>query len=457
MTVGAGTRVQNRSELTDHGNTALRHLAIDLAEVALGALSPQAGLERWVALVDDDLVVGRRHYDLGELDRVVVLGAGKASAELALGIERLLGDRLSGGIVAIPRGQDAASERVRFLHADHPLPSAASAKAATALVDAARPLSEHDLAICLFTGGSSALASLPPQGVTVDDKHELHRQLLTSGMSIVEVNTVRKHVSRIKGGRLAALVHPALIVNLTVSDVVGDPFDCITDPSVQDTSTPADAIEVLEEYRLIDEIPRPIRAHLSRPAARSPDLGGMDIESVIVTRGRDGIEAVATEAVARGFAAISLGDRLEGEAATLGALLAALARNSRLDGTPFRRRSVVVACGGESTVALGNGAAPRFGAGGPNQESAVAAALALSEVEGVVALFCDTDGSDGGGPIAGAIVDASSAPRAHRHNVRLRRALINHHSTAALERIGDALITGPTHTNANDLVVLVID
>jgi len=450
-------RFRNQAQLTDHGETDLRQLALDLAEAGLAALSPGAGLARKVSLEGEELAIGGRRYLLSDYRRIIILGAGKASADLALGVEQLLGRWIAGGVVVVPRSTEVSSDRITFIEADHPLPTSDSVRGARSILESGRELTSRDLAICIFTGGSSALASLPPDGVSPRDKRELHRLLLSSGMSIVDVNTVRKHVSAFKGGRLAAAIAPAEILNLTVSDVVGDPLDCITDPTVQDSSTVSDAISVLEEFALLDRVPESVRHHLlASENAESPDLSTVDIESVIVTRGQDGIAAVMTAARALGFNAISLGSRLEGEASTLGRVLATLAQHSAVDGTPWSRRSILVGCGGESTVTLDSRAERHFGLGGPNQEAAIGAALALSQCPGLVGLFLDTDGSDGGTQVAGGLVDWATTLRAQAHGIRLREVLVGHDSTQALQSLGDAIVTGPTQTNANDLVLILI-
>ena len=288
-------RIENRARLTDHGERELRAIVLDLAEVALAALSPSAGLRRSVAVHGPDLVAGGRSYDLSAIRRLVVLGAGKASAEVAVALGEMLGPRLDTGIVVVPHDQSVLrpARQLTLLSAEHPVPGPASVTGARALLAQAAGLGEQDLAICVFTGGSSALASLPPPGISPADKAALHRLLLTSGMSVVEINTVRKHVSQIKGGRLARAIAPARILNLTVSDVVGDPLDYITDPTVQDTSSVAGALSVLAEWELLDRVPRSVRDYLAGCAeAESPDLSGLDIESVLLARGEDGSEAV---------------------------------------------------------------------------------------------------------------------------------------------------------------------
>ncbi len=308
----------------------------------------------------------------------------------------------------------------------------------------------------MFTGGSSALASLPPPGISPADKATLHRLLLTSGMSVVEINTVRKHVSQIKGGRLAQAIAPARILNLTVSEW-SDPLDYITDPTVQDTSTVADALSVLGEWELLGRVPGSVREYLAGCAeAESPDLSGLDIESILLARGEDGTEAVLRAARTRGFAGVRLGGSLEGEAATVGRALATLAAESRRAGSPWARGTVIVACGGEYTVSLGPDAGGLLGRGGPSQEAAVGAALALDGIEGIAALFADTDGSDGGTAVAGGLVDSATAVQARRQGLSLRKGLVDHETTAILHACGDAVLTGATQTNANDLVIVAV-
>ena len=448
-------RIENRAGLTDHGDQQLRAAVLDLAEVALAALNPSAGLRRSVRLDGENLVAGGRSYDLAAIGRLVVLGAGKASAEVAAALEEMLGPRLDGGMVVVPRAAAKPMRRLTVLPGEHPVPGPASVTGARALLELAGRLGERDLAICVFTGGSSALASLPPQGISNTDKARLHRLLLSSGMSVVEINTVRKHVSLIKGGRLARACAPARILNLTVSDVVGDPLDCITDPTVQDTSAAADALSVLREWELLDRVPGSVRQYLTDCAeSTSPDLGDVDIHSVLLARGEDGSEAVLKAAAARGLSGVRLGGSLEGEAATAGRVLATLARESRATGSPWPRGTVVVACGGECTVNLGPDTDALFGRGGPSQEAAIGAALALDGAAGIVALFADTDGSDGGTAVAGGLVDWSTAGRARKQGLSLRKGLVDHATTALLEACGDAVLTGATLTNANDLVII---
>ena len=307
--------------------------------------------------------------------------------------------------------------------------------------------------IACFTGGSSALASLPPAGVTAAEKRDLHELLLSSGISIVEVNAVRKHVSAFKGGRLAAAAAPARVINLTVSDVAGDHIDAITDPTVADSSRAADAIAILYGHGLWDRVPASIREHLQSTAAESPELTA-EIQTVLLVTGATGCDAMTLEAQRLGLRPVVISTTLEGEARQVGRLLANLARESNERGSPFVGGTAMLGCGGESTVTLARDGA--FGEGGPNQEAAIAAAL---ELEGapVAAVFLDTDGSDGGTRHAGAIVDGLTVDRATTAGIDLRAALLEHRSQVALTALSDALVTGQTQTNVNDLFAIVIE
>jgi glycerate 2-kinase len=445
--------IANVDALRSHGMRALRAQALEIAGVGLAACDAGRATADAVELTGSGLAVDGTEYPLEDAARLVVLGSGKASVAIAAALERTLGERLDAGLVVGRRGEDRELERVEVIGADHPLPSEGSAAAAKRLLEIAGGLAEGDLVLACFTGGSSALASLPPDGVSVADKRRLHELLLGAGMPIVEVNAVRKHVSAIKGGRLARRIAPARIVNLTVSDVAGDVLDAITDPTVQDTSTPEEAVALLCGYGLWDAVPEAIRRHLDGPAAAAPDLGDVDISTTVLLTGASACEAMALEAATIGLEAVTLSTSLEGEAREVGRFVANLARSSLAEGSPFRTPSVLVACGGESTVALAPDGV--FGAGGPSQEAAVAAAFELDGVA-AAAVFVDTDGFDGGTDAAGAIVDGATLVRARDRGLDLRGALLRHRSRDPLEALGDLVVSGPTGTNVNDLLVFVL-
>ena len=284
-TVGAAQELRpaaigNRESLLAHGQIEPRGLALRVAEAGLAACDPGLAVERLVRLDGDELVVDGVRHELDPDGRIVVLGSGKASLKIALALERILGERLHGGTVVVRHGAAPVSlERIELLEAAHPLPDERSVAAAVWLLEQAGALGERDLVIACFTGGSSALSSLPPAGVSPAEKRDLHRLLLGAGLPISEVNTVRKQVSGFKGGRLALAVAPARLINLTVSDVAGDPLDAITDPTVANDSTLADATSILRGHDLWGEVADSIRRHLADPRLAVPDLAGMEIHS----------------------------------------------------------------------------------------------------------------------------------------------------------------------------------
>ena len=450
--VGGPVEIRNAAALCDHGLAALRASALRVAAAGLGAADVGRATEATISLTDRGVRVGAREYDLEPDSRVLVLGAGKASLAIAAALERALGDRISAGAVAVPAGEETSLERIEVLGADHPLPSDRSMAAAERLVELAGDAGEGDLALACFTGGSSALASLPPPDVTRDEKRRLHELLLAAGMPIAEINTVRKHVSAFKGGRLAAALAPARIVNLSASDVAGDALDTITDPTVPDRSTVAEAVAVLRDYGLWSEVPGSVRAHLEADVAASPSLDGVEIESILLATGAGVCDAMAGEAEAIGLRPVVLSTTLQGEAREIGRVVANLASESSRNGGPFAAPALLLACGGEATVTLGS--APP-GLGGPNQEAALGAALELEGAQ-VVAVFLDTDGSDGSTAAAGAVADGLTVERSRDRDVNLRRALLAHRAGEALGELGDLVVTGPTGTNVNDLVVVAI-
>jgi len=455
VTPQQGIAIRNRDALTAHGLPRLRGVALDVASAGLAACDPREQVLRRVRLEEGSLVVDGARHRLAETGRILVLGAGKASLRIAAALVEVAGERIGGGLVAVP--PDGAPEplpgEIRVLPAGHPLPSAQSEVAAGRLLELAAGAAPDDLVVACFTGGSSALASLPPHGVSREEKRELHRLLLAAGVPIVGINTVRKHVSRIKGGRLAAAVAPGRLVNLTVSDVAGDHLDAITDPTVADSTTPLDAVAVLRDYGLWDAVPPSVRAHLQSPGAVSPVLED-GIQTAMLLTGAEPCAAMARAAEAHGYAPVVLSRALEGEARELGSLLATLARESHDRREPFMPPCVLVGCGGESTVTLPSDG--RFGAGGPNREAALAAALALGPGRAVAAVFLDTDGADGSTAVAGTIVDGETTGRASLAGVDLREAVRTHSSGAAVDALGDAIVTGPTGTNVNDLFVIAI-
>jgi hydroxypyruvate reductase/glycerate 2-kinase len=445
--------IRNYGPLLTHGAQGPRALALRLARTGLAACDPAGVVAEQVTLNGAGFDVADQHYELHPEGRVVLLGSGKATLTIAAALERALGSKLSGGVVVVRHAAGPVLRTVQVVEASHPIPDSRSHAAARVLLATASELTARDILIACFTGGSSALTSLPPEGVMPEEKAELHRQLLSVGMPITEVNTVRKQVSAIKGGRLAKAAGQARIINLTVSDVAGDPLDAITDPTVPNRSSARDAIEVLRAYGLWDSLPESIRRTLTDPRRRQPDLSASRIHSELLVTGEAACEAMSAEASLAGAQPAVLGTGLEADAVALGSMVGQIAAESATLGRPFPPPTALLGCGGESTVRLEDGV--QFGRGGPNREAALAAARRISGLD-VAAVFLDTDGADGGGEAAGAVVDGQTMARAARAGVDVRDALASHTSGDALEALDDGIETGPTHTNVNDLFAIAI-
>jgi glycerate 2-kinase len=435
--------------------TGLRQAVLDVVESGLSACDPAGAVERRVSLRKRTLAVDGRKYELDGRG-ILLVGAGKASLRLAQVVEERIGPCIDGGVIVVPTGTAQSLNRVECIEADHPLPGDRSVAAAEAALSVTRIADGRPIITC-FTGGSSALACAPPGEVTLADKRELHHLLIRSGASITEINTVRKHVSRIKGGRLAAEAAPSSIVALTISDVAWDPLDAITDPSVQDTTSTNDAIDILVRHGLWECVSSNIRAHLSQSNSESPRLNGRLLQASLLITGKTVCDAMACRATELGFMPEIILNA-EGEGSVLGPSLVKRvsdAGHHEPDADHDELPRVIVGCGGEATVSLGGDAV--IGAGGPNLEAALAAGLTIEDGNHVSAVFLDTDGRDGSSPFAGAIVDGLTSRRAGENGLDVDKALAAHTASEPLAQLGDAIITGDTGTNVNDLFVIAAE
>ena len=396
--------------------------------------------------------------------RTLVLGAGKAAGAMAQAVEALWPAEapLSGLVVTRyghtpPRPAGLAS-RIEVVEASHPVPDAAGLAAAQRILDLTEGLTEHDLVLCLISGGGSALLSLPVEGLAFEDKQRINQQLLASGAAIGEMNCVRKHLSRIKGGRLAAACAPARVVTLTISDVPGDdPSVIASGPTVPDASTCADALAILARYGI--DVPPAIQAALEAGTLETPKPGNARFAGHavhLIATPQQSLEAAAAAARAAGIAAHILSDEIEGESREVAKVHAALARAVARHGAPFARPCVILS-GGETTVSLrprAPGAAK--GSGGRAGEFCLGLAQALEGQPGVWALAADTDGIDGIEDNAGACVTPDTLARATAAGLNVATHLDRNDAYGYFEALGDLLITGPTHTNVNDFRALLI-
>lgn len=383
--------------------------------------------------------------------RTVVVGAGKAAAAMARSVESRWDGPLA-GVVATRRGYALPCARIEVIEAAHPVPDAASRTAAGRMFDAVRWLGADDLVIGLISGGGSSLLALPASGIELDDIRSITAQLLRAGANIAEMNCVRRHLSGIKGGRLAAACAPARVVNLLISDVPGDvPCDIASGPTVGDPTTCADALAALDRYQV--DVPANARRVLESGAGESvkpddPRLAGAATH--LVATPRMALAAAAGAARAAGIMPLVLGDRIEGEAREVGKVLAGIALAVRAHGQPLPPPCVLLS-GGEATVTVRGD-----GCGGPNVECALAMAIALDGASGIHAVLADTDGVDGAAEIAGACIGPATLQRARAAGLDARAMLQENDAHTFFERVGDSLVTGPTFTNVNDFRAVLI-
>ncbi|WP_066702616.1 glycerate kinase type-2 family protein [Curvibacter delicatus] len=396
--------------------------------------------------------------------RTIVIGAGKAAGSMAQAVEALwpVDAPLSGVVVTryhhTPQRPAGLPHRIEVLEASHPVPDAAGLAASQRILSLVQGLTSDDLVLCLISGGGSALLTLPAEGLTLQDKQRINRDLLHSGANIGEMNCVRKHLSRIKGGRLAAACAPARVVTLTISDVPGDdPSVIASGPTVPDATTCADALAILKRYRI--DIPAPVLAQLEQGTLETPKPGdalftGHAVHMIATPQ--QSLEAAAAAARAAGLATYILSDEMEGESREVGKVQAALARAVAQREQPFAKPCVILS-GGETTVTVRPvPAGETRGRGGRAGEFCLGLAAALQGQPGVWALAADTDGIDGMEENAGAWVEPGTLARAQALGMKVDRYLDRNDAYGFFQPLGDLVVSGPTHTNVNDFRALLI-
>jgi len=383
--------------------------------------------------------------------RTIVVGAGKGSAQMAAAFERLWRGKLE-GLVVTRYGYAAPCRRIEVLEAAHPVPDEAGLEASRRLLGTVAGLTEDDLVVALISGGGSALLPAPPEGLTLADEIAVNEALLASGAPIAAMNTIRKHVSRIKGGRLAAAAHPAKVLSLVVSDIPGDnPALVASGPTIPDAGSRADALSLVSAYRI--DLPEAVMAHLNSGKAEAPrpdDPRFLGNEVHVVASAAVSLEAAAAEARRQGVEAVILSDSIEGEARDVGLVHAAIAREIAARNRPFGK-PVLLLSGGETTVTLRG-----RGKGGRNGEFLLALSIAIAGAEGIFALAADTDGIDGSEDNAGAFADGTSAARMRAAGRDPRALLSANDAWTAFHTVGDLFVPGPTGTNVNDLRAILV-
>ena len=460
----------------------LRDSALAIFRAALDAADPRAAVRRAVQRDGDTLRVGAGAYDLSR-GRVFVIGFGKAGAAMAQAVEEICGDtlRVARGTVSVKYGHShalvsevylnhgsfkrreratAPLRKIELHEAGHPLPDANSLRATERILDVLREARADDLVICLISGGGSALLELPVAGVSLDDLRATTDALLRSGATSNEMNAIRKHLSQVKGGQLARHANSAQIVSLILSDVIGSPIDTIASgPTAPDSTTFADALDMIERRGVRGQLPVSVVQHLERGArgeiAETPkadDTIFAHVQNVIIADNAIACDAALQAARARGFNALLLTSYLQGEAREIAKMFAAIAKEIVKSNLPVARPACVIA-GGETTVTVRGS-----GTGGRCQELALAAAIEIAgmDAERVIMLSGGTDGTDGPTDAAGALADGTTVARAAERGLDARAFLSNNDAYHFFQPLGDLIITGPTGTNVNDVMLVLV-
>ncbi|MFC2025923.1 glycerate kinase, partial [Chloroflexota bacterium] len=427
----------------------------DIIESALHAADPYTRVLDMIRLEGDELWIENRCFDLTGFKNIYVVGAGKATARIVKALEDVLGDRIGGGVVVLKHGAISNLNRVEVFYGAHPIPDESGFRGAQAMMDLANNCTVDDLVIAGITGGSSALLPYPVPGVTLEEKRAVHKVLLWCGADIFEINSVRKHLSHLKGGQLAKAILPATIVNITVSDVIGDAFDYITGPTVPDTSTFEDARRVIGHYRIQDELPPSARRYIengSETQETPKDFGDAPVYTYLAVDSSVACTAACQRAAELGYEPMLLTTMIKGEAKDIGLMFANVAHEIVYHNRPITKPCAVIA-GGENTVTI----LDQHGKGGPNQVFALAAAREIDGFKNVVIVSIDTDGTDGPTEFAGGMVDGSTLKRAADKDLDVTTSIKNHNVSPVLSELGDAIITGHTGTNINDLKFFLVE
>ena len=436
----------------------MRGDALSIFEAAVEAVDAERCVRRFVRLEGSLLHVGDRRYQMEEFDRVAVVGTGKASARMAVALEDILGDNLSEGVINTKYGHTERLERIRLVECGHPVPDEAGVIGTRRILDLMSRADERTLVICLISGGGSALMPAPAKGITLEEKQDVTRLLLGCGANIVELNAVRKHLSEVKGGGLARAAHPARVVALLLSDVIGDPLDVIASgPTVPDTSTFDACLTILDKYELRGQVPGSVLGRMEAGAngeiPETPKPGDEALgrcHNLVVGSNGLAVGAARHRAEELGYRTLVLSTRVEGEAREVVNVYTAIAKEIISEGIPLLPPACVIA-GGETTVTVRGS-----GKGGRNQELVLAGALQLSGWENVVLFSGGTDGTDGPTDAAGAVADGETLTKADALDLSAQNHLKNNDAYHFFKRLDDLVITGPTGTNVADVALVMV-
>ena len=455
--------IKNNREIVNNSHNKLnieaRKAILTLLETVISAVDPRKLLQNRVTLHKNTLKIDNFQLNLEDYNRIIVIGGGKASGAMAESLETILGHRIDAGLINVPEGSThQLKERIIELNeAGHPIPTEQGQRGVNRMFDLLKTIDETTLVIFLLSGGGSALLPMPLQGITLDEMRLVTNLLLKCGATINEINVVRKHVSRIKGGRLAVASYPATLLCLILSDVIGDPLSSIASgPTVPDPSTYSDAIQVLRRYGIWEETPQAIRLFLEEGLKgnheESPKPGDprfAKVRNIVLGNNAVALESAAKQAKEMGFNSLLLSSYVSGEARHVGTVFASIARELMVRDKPVSKPAAILA-GGETTVTVTG-----TGRGGRNGELALNAAFGLAGLEGVALASFGTDGIDGLSDSAGAIVDGLTIERAKEMGLNPLDFLRNNDSHNFFKQLNDLIYTGPTGTNVNDVIIMV--
>jgi len=435
-----------------------RNDAVAIFNAGLKAVAPDSAIKRFCRRQGDELWIGQQSFNLMTFENIYLVGAGKATAPMAATMEDLLGDRLTAGAITVKYGHTSELVKVQTFEAGHPVPDQNGELGSEKILAIAASAGKNDLCICLISGGGSALLPKAVVGVSLVDKQETTRILLACGATIHEINTLRKHLSLIKGGRLAVAAKPATVVSLILSDVVGDDLDVIASgPTVPDSSTFNECLSIVAKYGIGNQLPKPVLEHLNKGLAgqvqetpKQHDTAFDKTSNIIIGSNIEALIAAEKEAATRNYNTLVLSSMIEGETCEVARVHAAIAREIIKTGIPLHPPACILS-GGETTVTLKGD-----GLGGRNQEFALCVVGNIAGQNPTVILSGGTDGNDGPTNAAGAIADNTSLERAVALNLKVDDYLANNDSYHFFEALGDLLLTGPTNTNVMDLRIILI-
>ncbi len=440
-------------------NQVLKDQAIEIFKAGLRAVDPKAAIKSYCGLNDSGiLTIGDREYDLNSYKRLLVIGAGKAGAPMAAAFEEICGDRIEGGLINVKYDHLDDLSRVKIVEAGHPVPDENGQKGSESIMEIAAQAQEDDLIICLISGGGSALLPMPAEGLTLADKQDSIKTLLSCGATIHEINAIRKHTSAVKGGRLALTAHPATTVSLILSDVVGDDLDVIASgPTVPDPSSFAYCMEVIEKYKIMDKLPPAAADYIQRGAKgdipetpKSDDPIFQKTQNLVIGCNMEAVLAAKAEAEKLGFTTVVLSSMIEGETSEVAKVHGAIAKEIVKTGFPAKP-PVCIISGGETTVTItGNGL------GGRNQHFAIEAAIDIAGLDNVAILCAGTDGTDGPTDAAGAVVDGMTLENAQQAGISAKAYAADNDAYHFFDKVGGLIKTGPTNTNVMDLRLVLV-